>query len=95
MSRNHQKIKNDPRWKAARLACLERDDHACVVCGSEEQLEVDHIIELHEDNSLAFELENLQTLCRAHHIEKTRAKPGVVRNTWVNPNYPELIDLAF
>lgn len=95
MSRNHERIKNNPRWKAARAACLDRDDHACVVCGSEDQLEVDHIIELAEDDLLAFELENLQTLCRPCHIEKTRQKPGLIRNAWINPRFPELTDLAF
>jgi 5-methylcytosine-specific restriction endonuclease McrA len=29
-----------------RSACLERDERKCVKCKSEEQLEVDHIIEL-------------------------------------------------
>ena len=94
MSQHHARIKNKARWKAARLACFERDDWACVRCGSDEQLEADHIEELSTAPDLAFELENLQTLCRACHIEKTNTKPGIMRNTWINPRYSELIDLV-
>lgn len=92
MSQHHVRIKNDPRWKAARAACLERDGFACVVCGETEGLQVDHIIRISDDISLAFELENLQTLCDPHHKEKEREYDTIkqVRIEWVNPRYPEL-----
>lgn len=90
MSRNHEQIKNDPRWKRARADCLARDDHACVVCGATEDLQADHIIELDQAPELAFDLDNLQTLCQPHHTEKGRNKGPIERMTWLNPNYPEL-----
>lgn len=94
MSRNHAAIKNDPRWKAVRLQALARDGHACRVCGTEEELEVDHIIGLEEDLDLAFELDNLQTLCRPHHQQKGRERLTIKRNTWINPAFPELYEMS-
>lgn len=99
MSRHHQQIRNDPRWKAARSACLDRDGHACVgyqqPCGSVDRLQVDHVIELHVRPDLAFDLDNLQTLCHDCHTLKGRDDDAgrLIRNTWLNPAYPELQDL--
>lgn len=97
MSKHHDAIKNDPRWKAARAACLDRDDHACVECGSDERLEADHIIELAVAPELAFELENLRTLCRTCHEKRSAAGVGgkIKRVEWINPKYqPALAELA-
>lgn len=100
MSRHHQVIKNDPRWKAARLACLERDGHQCVIEGCEETegLQVDHIEELAVVLStapdLAFDLDNLQTLCRPHHDDKGRQRLTLTRNTWINPRYGMLNEMT-
>lgn len=92
MSRNHDQIRNDPRWIAARLACLDRDGYACVRCGTDEALQVDHITPLAVTMDLAFDIDNLQTLCRSCHDEKGRedVAAGLVRPTWINPRYPEL-----
>ncbi len=90
MSRNHEQIKNDPRWKAARLEALERDDWRCVRCASDSELEVDHIIPLEQDITLAFEVENLQTLCRPCHQAKGKELAAITRNTWINPRYQYL-----
>lgn len=90
MSKHHDRIKNDPRWKAVRAACLERDGYACVECGSTEQLQADHILELALHPDLAFELDNLQTLCQPCHEEKGKtgnAKQEINRMQWVNPKY--------
>ncbi len=105
MSRHHDRIKNDPRWKAARLDCLDRDGHACTcsgcdVCGtgctSTDQLEVDHITDLAEvlDTApeLAYELENLRVLCRPCHQQKDESA-ATSRNQWINPKWPELVAL--
>lgn len=96
MSQHHQQIKNDPRWKAARAACLERDDYMCVIdgCGETEGLEADHIEDLATAPELAFELENLQTLCRPHHIAKGRERLVLTRNTWINPRYEMLNEMT-
>ena len=102
MSQHHQQIKNDPRWHAARAACLERDGHACVRCyATADQLtprnpfatglQVDHIIRI-SDGGEPFELDNLQTLCEDCHEEKEKEYDEriSVRISWVNPRYPEL-----
>lgn len=66
------------RWQALRRRALERDEHVCVACarrgivrGAEE---VDHIEPRARRPDLCWSLENLQSLCRSHHIEKTRAE---------------------
>jgi 5-methylcytosine-specific restriction endonuclease McrA len=105
VSRHHELIKNDPRWKQARADCLDRDGHTCVgfdgagqhveACQMYEQLQADHIVPLEERFDLAFELDNLQTLSQACHAEKGRQRAAgrLVRNTWLNPRYPELSEL--
>lgn len=67
-------------WWAVRRRVLERDGFRCRKCGRAGRLEVDHIRPLHHhgDDSL----DNLQTLCRGCHIDKTAAEnsrtPGQV-----------------
>lgn len=103
MSRHHERIKNDPRWKRARAECLERDGYACVKggprCLGTEQLEADHIIPLAQvidtEPDLAFDVENLQTLCRPCHQDKAAEGPAsIVRHEWINPAYPGLLALV-
>jgi len=57
-----------------RSAVLERDGDHCVICGSQEQLEVDHIIDLWKGGPN--KPSNGVTLCRACHKLKTHPKPG-------------------
>ena len=64
-----------PRYKRAvssrlRKEILERDGHACVVCRSTRQLEVDHGRGLQNNGSN--EPENLAVLCHECHVAKTR-----------------------
>ena len=99
MSKHHAAIKNDPRWKAARAECLERDGYSCVMCGTgeedlEEPLEADHILEANAYPELACEVDNLRTLCRPCHIERTRqgsAGVGITRTQWINPAYADIL----
>ena len=49
---------------------LDRDGWRCVQCGKAGRLEVDHIKPLHEGGA-SFALDNLQALCRNHHLRKT------------------------
>jgi 5-methylcytosine-specific restriction protein A len=64
------------RWKVVRRAAKRRDNWRCVKCGASGRLEVDHIKRVKDAPDLAFELSNLQTLCKPHHSEKTRLEVG-------------------
>lgn len=66
-------------WASLRARTFARDGHMCVMCGSTERLECDHI-GAHDEHSI----DNLQTLCRRCHSRKTsrdanRAKPSRTR----------------
>jgi hypothetical protein len=68
------KQKERTKFKAIRKEVLERDNHQCQVCGSSEQLEVDHFVGL-ANNGLN-EPSNCITLCRKHHSMKTNGVKG-------------------
>lgn len=59
------------RWRMVREVVLKRDYYLCQVCKREGRITegkiVHHIIELREDESLAYELSNLETVCDACH----------------------------
>ena len=59
----------EPPWPQAREQALERDGRKCVQCGSEKDLQVDHICEQADGGSNY--LDNLQTLCKSCHNKKT------------------------
>lgn len=108
MSRHHHAIRNDPRWKAARLECLERDAYACRDCGvTEEELEeagapledriqADHVVELSVAPELALEVDNLEARCgpcnRRRHTEGAATAPR--RLHWINPTYAHTLETA-
>ena len=72
-------------WSKIRLKVLERDNRQCVRCGRYgRRLEVDHSTPLHLGGS-KYDLDNLQTLCRNHHFEKTK-----LDNKLLNPPKPEV-----
>lgn len=64
-----------------REAVKERDGWRCVWCGSDEFLEVDHIISTYMNGSN--DLGNLQTLCRSCHRKKTSADAAIPQNNAV------------
>lgn len=66
----------DRRWPGLRLAAKRRDNWQCVRCGSRNRLEVDHIEAVRYRRDLAFQLDNLQTLCASCHTHKTRIELG-------------------
>ena len=55
-------------YKLQRIKVLERDNYRCVYCGSEEQLQVDHIWPRKLGGG--HDLDNLQTLCRPCNLRK-------------------------
>ena len=61
-----------PNWHTIRNQILQRDNYTCQHCGSHQNLEVDHIIpawKLGWDNHNP---NNLQTLCKRCHTQKTQ-----------------------
>lgn len=91
MSRHHEAIKNDPRWKRARRDCLDRDDDTCQQCGADEDLTVDHVLPL-DLGGEPFELDNLLTLCRPCNSRKgNRINGKTKRETWISPRYSEIL----
>ena len=71
MSRyHHHKHLDGRRWQAVRKVVFRRDNQRCQVCGKP-GFEVDHVKPMHQGGD-PWALDNLQTICRQCHIEKTR-----------------------
>lgn len=73
----HQKVMNTSRWRRVRDQARQRDGgcvHADGYCAG--RLEVHHITPVEADSDLAFDLDNVITLCQRHHkAMEPRAKP--------------------
>src|SRR4051794_39139002 len=63
-------VRNTRKWQELRKRIIARDGQ-CAVCGSEEQLEVDHIIPYSVSPELGLDPDNLQVLCRQHNRDKS------------------------
>lgn len=74
--RHSRKVTRGQRWKALRMAVIERDGFRCKACGARGKLEVDHIEPVRARPDLAWKPENLQALCPACHTKKTRIECG-------------------
>ena len=61
------------QWRKVRLVVLDRDAWTCTACGKAGRLEVDHRVPL-EDGGALYDLDNLQTLCRGCHFDKSRGE---------------------
>jgi 5-methylcytosine-specific restriction endonuclease McrA len=75
--RHSDRVLRDRRWPALRQAALRRDDYRCRSCGARGRLEVDHVRPVRDAPELAFELDNLQSLCGPCHSRKTRGEVGL------------------
>lgn len=82
MSKHHARL-NRTRWQRARRAALERAGWRCEKCGGAGRMEADHVQPINRGGD-PYAMGNLQALCRACHIEKTRLEnyriPG--RREW-------------
>lgn len=76
-------IYNNHDWNSARKAAKRRDKWKCVQCGSKIKLEVNHIKACLGKRGFGCQhhLSNLETLCREHHLIKTKEQrdSGVFR----------------
>lgn len=67
------KYRADRRWHYARRQALDRDLYCCRMCLDmdnyieRENLEVHHIIPIYKNHDMAYEVNNLITLCNRHH----------------------------
>ena len=81
----HQLAIKGWRWDRLRRRVLDSANWRCAHCGSYGN-EVDHINPM-EHGGAAYDLGNLQVLCRGCHIAKTKADRGIVpdpvRDAWV------------
>jgi len=72
--RNKDRIKiyNSRRWKEIREVALLRDSFFCVMCKKEGNdvlaSEVHHLKELADRPDLAYDLDNLESICHSHHM---------------------------
>ena len=70
------------RWAAARKAALERAGHRSEKSGLASALEIHHRVSL-ADGGAPYDLDNLQVLTRAEHIELHRAeRSDPAREAW-------------
>ena len=70
-NRERQLFYQSAAWAKARELALIRDKHLCVECLKEKRIRkanvVHHIIEVKDDFTKALELDNLSSVCHAHH----------------------------
>lgn len=86
-----KRIYKTARWQAVRRAVFERDGWACVKCGRMGLIECDHIRPI-KDAGDWFDMDNLQTLCRGCHINKSA---GESRTRTISPARAQLMRLAY
>jgi 5-methylcytosine-specific restriction endonuclease McrA len=67
----NQALYNTQRWRLLRAEVIKEHPY-CVICGTEENLTVDHIAKPNGDEELFFNKDNLQVLCKYHHDVKTQ-----------------------
>jgi len=70
MRESYDYRRNNGFTNSLKSRCKKRDGYLCKRCGSSEDLEVDHIVEVIDGGENT--LENLQTLCKNCHLKKTK-----------------------
>lgn len=70
------------RWKTLAKAIIERDK-VCAVCGTEDNLSVDHIVPISKDGPV-WDEDNLITMCMTHNRQKSNNTEGQTTD-WINP----------
>lgn len=70
------------KWERVRRLALDRDGWRCTKCGSAGRLEVHHIIPVHVDPSLQYELSNCATLCISCHVRAHRRPLSAGARAW-------------
>lgn len=77
------------RWRTVSKAWLaQHDEPFCVMCGTEENLSVDHIKPYSKFPELFWEPDNWQVMCMTHNIQKGN-KTTEQPTDWINPRWLE------
>lgn len=71
MSRRHHQL-HAARWAATRRAVFGRDKWRCRACGRAGRLEAHHEPPLTDGERNPYDMDGIQTLCRACHIARHR-----------------------
>lgn len=74
MSGWHKVRVNSRRWETVRRRALEAAGYRCTSCGKAGRLECHHVVPVHQDHSLIYELSNVRPLCYQCH-KAVHAKP--------------------
>lgn len=86
MSSSLKRSGSTSKWRKLREQVLFRDGRMCVICGADEKLQVDHIVERQHGGT--DHMDNLQTLCETCHKSKTG---GLFYNHGTPPTPPVLL----
>lgn len=70
VTKENQRGRSTKRYRNWRAAVLQRDGGKCIVCGTTEKLEADHIKRWIDFPDLRYEVSNGRTLCVKHHSRK-------------------------
>jgi len=70
------RARKNPRWNAVRYLAKKRDGFRCTECGNPRRLEVHHVKRVKDYPELAYELDNLKTLCTSCHSRITKIECG-------------------
>lgn len=73
-AKDRAKVYNSKRWKQVREKALLRDGMICQICKQEVATIVHHILELKDRFDLAYELDNLESVCAACHGKHHHSK---------------------
>jgi len=65
----NMKIRRSKEMQIWRKAVLERDNYTCVLCGSQDKLEIDHIKRFSDYPELRFAIDNGRVLCKKCHTK--------------------------
>lgn len=66
------KFYRSKQWQELRQQALDRDYYVCQYCGQPNSNTVDHIVPVEFDQSLMTSIDNLATICRNCHRNKTK-----------------------
>lgn len=82
-----RRLRNRQAWKKVKRLANERDGYLCVMCLAEGTityggLETHHIVPLAVAPELAYDIDNLATLCKRHHEAAEKDPPDSPTEFW-------------